>query len=172
MENIGFGIYRYNGELVNPRESPLILVHPWYDDFMISKSDKRPSSILTLLYKRKYLRNIDNLLKKSQNRNIILFEEKPNKRIENSFKKIKRLAGGSGLYAVRTIERGCIPDNVADSWDETIELIRTFSNTLDLAGGYLWKDYSKFSGCLGETYNQLKKNDFNLNFVKGCCFTS
>lgn len=187
MQEIEKGIYRYNGELCSCNDNPLILVHPWYNKgnqkFKIHKQN-----IPYILRARGYLRNLENLLKKSSERNVVLFEEiilannVPESKkffksellenLENSLKRIINLRGEGGLYGISTYKGS--PKPFFNSWESALKFIKSLSNNVELSGGYLNRSrhYDSYTGCAGVVYEKLLKDNFKVKLAKSCCFIS
>lgn len=185
MKEIDKGIYRYNGELGSCNDNPLILVHPWYDEgtqeFKVYKQ-----KVPYVLRARGYLKNLENLLKKSSEREIVLFEgipfndtqlqlrefsqEELLKDFIDSWKRIISLRGNKGLYGIITFKKD--PQPFFKSWESALKFIKSLSNNVELSGGYLSKSpyYGSYEGCAGVVYGKLLKDKFKVKLAKGCCF--
>jgi hypothetical protein len=175
MEKISESIYRYDGKLESDKK-PLVLVHPWFEEgkhrFKVYLENPTPFSSLHFR-RNSYQKNLIDLLRKSADRNIFLFEEygiaeKNCNRVSNLTKKTQ------GIYTIKTHSANPLPLN--NLWGDVIEFIKEFSNEVDIAGGYLDletrpKSKKDFNGCAGIVYEKLKENGIKPYFVKGCCFT-
>src|SRR4030042_3103409 len=144
------GVYRYDGEIENTSNKPLILVHPWYEEG-INKFNVFKSEIKDFFLSKGYKHNLDMLLSESYDRNIFLFEGEFSEK--KSCRRILEKRGGKGLYVIQTHPDGPAP--LFSSWNSILRFIKDFNSQVDIAGGYVCRDSEGYYGCLGLVYHEL-----------------
>jgi len=171
MKKIQEGIYQYGAELKNPSDRSLVLVHPWYGEGINNLRAWNIfdySSYSLHSSEDSYLYNLYNLLYKSSDRNLFLFEEKPKRNVEKTCKRIIGLRKSDiGIYAICTKSDDPTPSR--STWESVLDFIYNFSNKIDVAGGYVWGEKNN-QGCAGHVYMRLKDNNFDVRLVDSCCF--
>lgn len=161
MIEVQKGIYRLDGELINPSGRPLILVHPWFDG---ANGDYTTAS-----RNGNYQKNLTELLKSRRESNIFVFEESPKLRVTSQ--RISRIAGAKGRYFVETKPGKGFPLNSCE--EDIANFLSESGYEFDFAGGYLRNGLSKgwpLRGCLGQVMMFLGSRGISGRTIEECCF--
>lgn len=196
MKEISRGICQLGRDLKNPTEMPIVAVHPFYRDIhSFSLNDKlirkyiqfekflRERSFwervlfkpgrevcIDLIPQGNYPENMKSFIGNYNGAVIVLDDTKTLNSITlpvfEGFKERR------GRYFIPTSPDSPTPLRVPDPmWENVAKFILPFGEEIALFGGQLYDHgKEKYSGCLGHTYYELKKNGLDPKFIRGCCF--
>jgi hypothetical protein len=165
MEEIRPGIFRYDGELTNPKSSPLVLVHPWWRGYKDIKNRVGGD----------YIEELNKVLANSKNSPVINFQaisadskEDLKKEILESFDLINlQRRSTKGVYCIPTGYDGPAPTYT--TWKSVVEFIKQFADEVRFGGGYFFKGCHEL-GCASITNHKFESQGLKVNVLEECCF--
>jgi hypothetical protein len=144
------GIYTL-GQIQKPIESPVVLVHPFFDNL-----DHEPE----------YVHGILNLIKETK-RPIIVFEE--SRRINEAAGLFELLERKKGVYFIPTKAKDTHPTRM--SWERLMTFMAVFPQPFYVAGGYVGDTQGyRGMGCLTSVVNRLEWEDLDVEVLKELTF--